>query len=283
MTYYAVQPRDVASGQASGKISRQQIDELIDEGANVYVYTARDAASGQATGKRSHQPRDAASGQATGKRSYQPRDVASGQSSGKRNYQPRDAATGQASGKRTHHPLLWSNDPYVEDAQSRTIDPYSEDAVFFIGGSAGKDVNFVIPLNLYAENISLPSNTNTPVQSVKATKSRSNIQNNRTATKTRSNIQNNRVGNSSPGTPEQPKSSINTSRSNIKNQRLADSGDLANAGNIEVISMSRIRCADGAGKINAIVYIEGIPYDAVISGVLKTKHDTAKNSIGNIR
>lgn len=285
LVYYVVQPRDVASGQASGKISRQEIDELIEEGAMVYVYSPRDAASGQATGKRSYQPRDAASGQATGKRSYQPRDVATGQSTGKRSYQPRDVATGQSSGKRTHHPMRWDSDPYPEDAMRWARDPYAEDALYTIEGSRGKEMDLVVPLILYGENITLPANAN-PVQSVvRATKSRSNVQNNRKATKTRSNIQNNRMTGSSE-TQEENKATINTTRSNIKSQKINNgSPDIADvdAGNVEIVSIDRIHCTNGTCRIMTIVSIDGVQYDAVISGVLKSKHDTLKNSIGNIR
>ena len=269
LNYHVVQPRDVASGQSSGKISRQQIDELIEEGANVYVYG----------------PRDAASGQASGKRSYQPRDVASGQATGKRSYQPRDAATGQATGKRTHHPLRWANDPYLEDAQRWATDPYVDNAMFIMEGSGGKEIKFIVPLVLWADNISLPTNTNDPVQSViRATKSRSNVQNNRKATKSRSNIQNNRMAGNSLETTDQPSAIINTSRSNIKNQRLGSgSQDNAIDQNIDVLAVERIHCSNGACKINAVVSVHGTQYNAVISGVLKTKHDIAKNAIGNIR
>jgi len=50
-----------------------------------------------------------------------------------------------------------------------------------------------------------------------------------------------------------------------------------------VKDISRVRCEDGTCAIEAIVVLNGAEYEAVISGVLKTKHDTAKNSVGNIR
>jgi hypothetical protein len=40
---------------------------------------------------------------------------------------------------------------------------------------------------------------------------------------------------------------------------------------------------DGSCAVEAIVEVGGVEYEAVVSGVLKTKHDTVKNSIGNIR
>jgi len=50
-----------------------------------------------------------------------------------------------------------------------------------------------------------------------------------------------------------------------------------------VKQINRLRCADGTCSVEATVEWDGAEYEAVISGVLKTKHDTVKNSIGNIR
>lgn len=47
------------------------------------IQSPRDVASGQATGKRTYTPRDIATGQATGKRTVSTRDIATGQSSGR--------------------------------------------------------------------------------------------------------------------------------------------------------------------------------------------------------
>ena len=47
--------------------------------------------------------------------------------------------------------------------------------------------------------------------------------------------------------------------------------------------IDRVRCADGACAVEGIVEADGVEYEAVISGVLKTKHDTAKNSVANVR
>ncbi len=54
-------------------------------------------------------------------------------------------------------------------------------------------------------------------------------------------------------------------------------------GGAMVKEISRVHCADGTCSVDAIVEVDGVTYEAVISGVLKTKHDTAKNSVGNIR
>jgi hypothetical protein len=255
--YYVIRPRDIATGQASGKLSKQQVNNLVNAGKTVYILS------------------------------------------------PRDAASGQASGKRMQQSSQWSNDPYSEDALRYATDPYVEDVMrmYAVEGSSGQDMDFAVPLLLSADNTTWILNTNYPVQSVvRATKSRSNVQNNRTATKTRSNIQNNRMAGNSTDTLYGNQATVNTSRSNIKSQKMfTTSPDVpaANyatinttrsnikhnkmAGDIEVVQIERIRCYDGTCIMNAVVNIDGTDYDAVISGVLKTRHDTAKNSIGNIR
>jgi opacity protein-like surface antigen len=311
--YYVVHPRDIATGQSSGKISRQDLNSLINEGENVYILSPRDAATGQASGKRT--------------------------------YQPRDIATGQASGKGTQS-SYWSNDPYAEDATRYATDPYVEDAmsIYTVEASSGQQMDFAVPLFLSADNTTWTINTSYPVQSVtratktrsniqnnrtttksrsnignnrmtgnssdtlqlqsevQRTKSRSNIQNNRTATKTRSNIQNNRTADNSSDTLQQNKATVITKRSNIKSQKMSSgSPGLPDAnyasinttrsnikhnkmaGGIDIVRIDRIHCSDGTCSMNAIVDIDGVQYSAVVSGVLKTKHDTVKNSIGNIR
>ncbi|MEP6725671.1 MAG: hypothetical protein ABJC98_07650, partial [Bacteroidota bacterium] len=54
-------------------------------------------------------------------------------------------------------------------------------------------------------------------------------------------------------------------------------------GGAVVESISRLRCMDGTCAVEAIVKVDGAKYEAVISGVLKTRHDTVKNSINNVR
>jgi hypothetical protein len=50
-----------------------------------------------------------------------------------------------------------------------------------------------------------------------------------------------------------------------------------------VTEISRVHCADGTCAIDAIVTVDGKEYEALITGTLKTKHDTVKNSINNVR
>ena len=54
-------------------------------------------------------------------------------------------------------------------------------------------------------------------------------------------------------------------------------------GGAMIKEISRVHCADGTCSVDAIVEVAGVTYEAVITGVLKTKHDTAKNAVGNIR
>ncbi|MEP7279268.1 MAG: hypothetical protein ABI813_11540 [Bacteroidota bacterium] len=50
-----------------------------------------------------------------------------------------------------------------------------------------------------------------------------------------------------------------------------------------VKEISRVHCADGSCTLDALVEVYGVVYEAVITGIMKTKHETVKNSIGNIR
>ncbi len=54
-------------------------------------------------------------------------------------------------------------------------------------------------------------------------------------------------------------------------------------GGAVIQEISRVHCADGTCSVDAVVEVDGVSYEAVVSGVLKTKHDTAKNAVGNIR
>ncbi len=75
--------------------------------------------------------------------------------------------------------------------------------------------------------------------------------------------------------PYKPAATINTTRSTIENGKAAT--------NAIVQSIKNINCSNASCTADAMILIDGIVYDATISGVLKTKHDTVKNSIGNIR
>ncbi len=52
---------------------------------------------------------------------------------------------------------------------------------------------------------------------------------------------------------------------------------------IAIGEISRLRCSDGSCSIETTVSIDGKEYEAVVTGVLKTRHDTVKNSINNVR
>lgn len=86
---------------------------------------------------------------------------------------------------------------------------------------------------------------------------------------------------------------INTSEDNIGSTKITkdDTGNSAERkgwdgtvkGGAVVKSISRINCADGTCTLDAIVETGGKDYEAVVRGIMKTKHDTVKNSISNIR
>ena len=128
----------------------------------------------------------------------------------------------------------------------------------------------------------------------KITKSRSNIQNNRMASgdvdetepgnttaravKTRSNIQNNRMASDVSGNDYDDDGS-DQEKSHVIPHVLETSGRYI----IKMDNGNPARGADGSCKVNGEVIMNGIAYPAVITMVLKTRHDTVKNSIGNIR
>jgi hypothetical protein len=113
-------PRDLASGQASGR----SVDQQTRNGVVIHRdVAARDVATGQSSGKKTaqddwHQQNaasarvakgdvngDGASNVAASKNSAHATEAAAGTTSSPRVQAPRDAATGHASGKRQHQPL----------------------------------------------------------------------------------------------------------------------------------------------------------------------------------
>jgi hypothetical protein len=280
---YVKAPRDAASGQASGKISYQTLNNMIASGRNVYIIAPRDAASGMASGKRMHKPYLKLVDEDEANRLYGPRDVATGQSSGKRTHtpgtdsengynvnSPRDAASGMASGKRMHKPYLKLVD---EDEANRLYGPrdiatgqssgkrthktdaskkrfsaelYTEDMrrmIFDIDGSKGSPVRLAIPLSIEGENVSTWKSGGQYAVSAKGANG--------------------------------PAYTVNTSRSNIKSGRQYQ--------NMEITDIKSIRCSDGSCFVEVLVTVGGISYEAIITGQLRKGHDTVKNSVGNIR
>lgn len=292
-----IRVRDPHSGQATGKSSSNtprnietgkiqamtvinqsfdlNYDNVVSMNGKVYaeVKTARDAGSGLATG------RTAFTGDLDG----------DGVTDQIIQHLPDKDSDGDGVAK-------WNNNPYSEDAQR-----------FMVAGSNGNNTTLLIPSLLeVSQSLITPGEypgTNFPViLAVKATKSRSNIQNNRVkpdnnlsspsnptpqidavkATKSRSNIQNNRVSfsnnqsDSSGINPPIDAVKATKSRSNIQNNRIA-SGNT----NLEITQIRRITCNTGYCTLEAVVTVDGVSYNAIVNG--KTSHETLKNSIGNIR
>ncbi|MFT3936967.1 MAG: hypothetical protein QM726_25295 [Chitinophagaceae bacterium] len=52
---------------------------------------------------------------------------------------------------------------------------------------------------------------------------------------------------------------------------------------IDMKETNRIRCSNGTCAVEGIVTVDGVDYEAIVYGVLKTRHETAKNSISNVR
>ncbi|MES1221169.1 MAG: hypothetical protein ABUT20_37055, partial [Bacteroidota bacterium] len=94
-------------------------------------------------------------------------------------------------------------------------------------------------------------------------------------------------------TTESNAKNINTSEDNLgsgKANEAVTGNDMERKGWDGVVKggaivkeTSRVHCADGTCSIDAIVVVDGKEYEALITGVLKTKHDTVKNSINNVR
>ncbi len=175
-------------------------------------------------------PRDVATGQASGKHEIKsPRDIATGQASGKRTtsntvISPRDISTGQASGKRTAEAST-SETGTSENNQTET--------------RAGISTSRSNIRRTVAAEVLVTGDDDTP-----PAKNAANIAEDVFQVSILDGSQNTQKG-------------VNTSRSNIKSQRIQHSGD----------------------PHEVVVGADG----QLICNVLKTKHDTAKNSINNVR
>jgi hypothetical protein len=235
-----------------------------DEGDSYEIVSPRDAASGQATGRRQYQPvvirhesityqvtmRDAASGRPTGKRSA----GAPGE-----DYQPWDNDTEEgvvtnplyeSGGNSGQNPMHEAKDLHVVGGNGTEHDIFIPDVLAIKLGNHPNVVAFygyeVGPVK-WAAPESIPNNA---MKTFNQNASRSN--HTRLAATTA-------VDNNSG-----PVKTVNTSRANIKH-------------------MSRLNCNNGVCTIECVVEVDGNEYDAVVTGVLKTKHDTVKNSVNNIR
>ena len=295
--YEIVAPRDIASGMPTGKRMHKPFVITVERETDDMQATDRDQATGLATGKRMHKPfvvrvegengtnyevvapRDAASGQASGRRQYQPvvirhegityqiamRDAASGRPTGKRSagapdqsYEPWDNDTEQdvvtnplyeSGGNSGHNPMHESKDLHVVGNNGTEHDIFIPDVLAIKLGNHPNVVTFygyeVVPVK-WAAPESIPNNS---MKTFNQNASRSN---------------HTRLAATSTGDNNEPAKTVNTSRGNIKH-------------------MSRINCNNGICTIECVVEVDGNEYDAMVTGTLKTKHDTVKNSINNIR
>lgn len=185
--------REAGSGLATGK-THVHGDPHVDEKDG--VKSPRDAASGQASGKRQHgvvSPRDPQTGQPTGQRATNPVYESSGQSGANPLYEQkaaREAGNGMATGKRQHKPAMsgaQSNPLYEEQSEAavvktKTKSNQSNDRLVNAGPKDGW------PNQAAGSGVSVAAGDvdGDGAAERKATKSRSNIQNNRTAAPTAS-------------------------------------------------------------------------------------------------
>ncbi len=84
---------------------------------------------------------------------------------------------------------------------------------------------------------------------------------------------------------------VNTTRDNIKRQYVGGAGDDEIGNSQKIVNTSRsniknqrnIQCSNGKCTFECEIELDGIIYVATITSRIKTRHDTVKNSIGNIR
>jgi hypothetical protein len=279
----------------------------------------REASSGLATGKRQHKPMAIGDLDNDGLTDYaiisfnheikSPRDVSSGQSSGRRNKvesftikqsilleadldgdgememvsdvkAPRDIATGQASGKRMkakEKVNVW-HIKFAEDfdddglfegflmSKDNDVMKVSANQVKVILASGDLDGDGVAEFN---HEVKSPRDIATGQASGK--RMNTNQDPSKTVEKATSGIKQTMqtqvlvVNDSNDNTGDDPTNkTVNTTRANIKRQQA-------------------VKCADGSCAFDCVIELDGKTYNAKIVSVLKTRHDTVKNSIGNIR
>lgn len=289
-------PRDAASGMASGRRMHKPFVMMLDDAdANGYeVVAPRDIATGQSSGRRQHQPISFVYDGVT--YSIIHRDLAA------RKFSPDNSEAGTEKMAITEQGLPkkgnkkaaesydpWNNDdadndvvsnPLYQGSGNSGVNPLFEAKnALRVSGSNGKDHDIFIPSSLalnLGNNAAAAPFSEYEIGPIKWMSPESMAE---------------RKG--WDGTVKGGSKNINTSESGLGGGRgkikegdpaaksISEKGIKKNEVNIGEIS--RIRCADGSCAIETIVEIDGKEYDAVVTGVLKTKHDTAKNSIGNIR
>jgi hypothetical protein len=303
-----VSPRDAASGMPTGKRMHKPfivtIDDSEDENA---IVSPRDPASGLPTGRRQYKPiLVRISPDDNAYEILTPRDAASGMPTGKRMHKPfvitKELGYTEDGDESVSYKLVWG-DPHVDQSEGMQSNPLYHDAGnsgtnllfesgkrLYVTGGNGKGHDIFIPSDIMLKQLTetgITANSSYDIMPVKWAapellsqgKSISEKGIKRTDAAERKGWD---------GTVKGNNKNINTSEDNLgsgkSNEAFAGKGwDGSVKGSGRIKEISRVHCADGTCTIDAIVEAGGASYEAVISGVMKTRHDTVKNSIGNIR
>jgi len=311
-----VSPRDAASGQSTGRRQYQPVIIRIYPDEDSYEIVApRDAASGMATGKRMHKPfvitkelniteegdemvayrivhRDIAA------RNTELEIMAITENGIPRNKeQKKDIITGKDNdtgmfdtGDEEENVV---SNPLYEQSGAQGVNPLFESkSDLRLAGSNGKEHAIFIPSTIIIQpaggTAGITSFTSYGVGPIKWMAPESLP--NRTAGKSINEKGIKRIANGNQedaarkgwdGTVKGGSRNINTSEDNLETARKGWDGVVK--GGAIVQRIDRVRCADGSCAVEVLVEMDGIVYEAVITGVLKTKHDTVKNSINNVR
>lgn len=303
-----VSPRDVASGMPTGKRMHKPFVITIDANEEAgEIISPRDVASGMPTGRRQYQPLLVRINPE--ENTYQvlaPRDAASGMASGKRMHKPfvmtKELGYTEDGDESVSYKLVWG-DPHVDQYEGMESNPlyqgsgnsgtnplYESNRRLFITGGNGKGYDVFIPSGIMVKQVTEAGITASAVYDVMPVKWAAPELLSQGKGITEKGIKKTDATDRKgwDGTVKGNSRNINTSEDNLgsgkSNEALAGKGwDGSVKGSGKIKEISRVHCADGTCTIDAIVEAGGASYEAVITGVMKTRHDTVKNSIGNIR
>lgn len=293
-------PRDAASGQSTGRRQYQPLIIRIYPDDNSYeVVSPRDAASGLATGKRMHKPMVITkelnvTGEGEEVITYRiiHRDMAA--RNAEEDNMPVGERRSQAKASDGYQP--WDNDdaddgvvsnPLYQQSGAQGVNPLFEaKSDLRITGSNGKEHTIFVPDNMVIQSAAgIATNTEyavgpikwTAPESLPAGKSINEKGVKRTAT----------AGDAArkgwDGSVKGSGKNTNAGEENPEDVAARKGWDGTVKGGSVVQRIDRVRCANGSCAVEALVENGGLVYEAVITGVLKTKHDTVKSSINNVR
>jgi Carboxypeptidase regulatory-like domain len=176
---------------------------------------------------------------------------------------PRDAASGMASGKRQHSPIRIVKEFGIQEPGSNVAIP---------SNSSKSAVE-----NKDREDIVITLDTEAGAQAGRAagTDFNSSRSNRERGTIARDGSSNGTSGTNNSEAGRAAGTDFNSSRSNRERGTIARDGSSNGTATTEVLN-----------KIDSLAIVQGIEITenvTIVGNVLKTKHDTAKNSIGNIR